>query len=75
MAQAKKLVPEIKISHVVNKGKCPFLSEVEIILDGTSVATATLGGKYSPEQVLKSLKTPDKRKYTVKNEMLFNTLT
>lgn len=72
MAEAKKISPVVKIKHGKGQGKCPVVSHVEISLDGTLVATATLGGEYTAPQVLKALKNKsDQSRFEVKDKDKF----
>jgi hypothetical protein len=75
MAEAKKILPTVKVSHRKNKGKCPVVSDIEISMEGKLVATGTLGGEYTEAQVLSALRGPDKKRFEVKDPFLFATLT
>jgi len=75
MAEAKKIKPVIKITKEKIKGKCPVLSNVEVFMNNELVATGKLGGDYTEESVLKALRTSDRKRFEVKNKMLFDTLT
>ncbi len=75
MAEAKKIKPVIKITQEKIKGPCPVLSTIQVFMDNELVATGKLGGDYTEAAVLKALKTPDRKRFEVKNKMLFDTLT
>lgn len=75
MTEAKKILPTIKITKRKGRKQCPIVSDIDIFFDDEKVASGTLGGDHNDTTVLKALKTPDKKKFKVTNEFLFNTLT
>lgn len=56
MSEAKRVLPTANVKHGKGRGKCPHISDIEILFDGKVIATATLGGTYSQKDALNAFK-------------------